>query len=299
VITAGGTLHSQQLYKPWGETRYTSATSLPTRYQYTGQYPYTADFGLHFYNARWYDSSLGRFAQADSIVPGGVQGLDRYAYVNNNALRYNDPTGHFGKDNTILPEGGGTRPLLGGNGGSGSSGTNDSSVASNSCADKSGVVVFCFEVSPSQATELEKGMNEFADAIDFFGLVSGASGLGLSFLSLLTKEKILSPEFFALMTMGILSPEAVSKIGLVVVAGTLYLAAGSFEMGSVTSQLAQSDITKQGGVITVSMLDIYAPGPIEITFETHQGKYQATNWTVIPILYLFVWGQIKGLEFQR
>lgn len=49
---------------------------------------------MYFYNARWYDSALGRFAQADTIVPGGVQGLDRYAYVNNNAVRYTDPSGH-------------------------------------------------------------------------------------------------------------------------------------------------------------------------------------------------------------
>ncbi len=47
-----------------------------------------------FYNARWYDSSLGRFAQADTIVPAGVQGYDRYAYVNNNPVRYTDPSGH-------------------------------------------------------------------------------------------------------------------------------------------------------------------------------------------------------------
>ncbi len=47
-----------------------------------------------YYNARWYDPALGRFAQADSIVPPGVQGLDRYAYVNNNPMRYTDPTGH-------------------------------------------------------------------------------------------------------------------------------------------------------------------------------------------------------------
>ena len=47
-----------------------------------------------FYNARWYDPALGRFAQADSIVPPGVQGLDRYAYVNNNPMLYTDPTGH-------------------------------------------------------------------------------------------------------------------------------------------------------------------------------------------------------------
>jgi RHS repeat-associated protein len=55
----------------------------------------TEGFGLMFFNARWLDPQLGRFAQADSIVPGGVQGLDRYAYVNNNPLRYTDPTGHM------------------------------------------------------------------------------------------------------------------------------------------------------------------------------------------------------------
>ena len=53
------------------------------------------DFGLLFYNARWFDPTIARFAQADSIVPGGVQGLDRYAYVNNNPTRYSDPTGHM------------------------------------------------------------------------------------------------------------------------------------------------------------------------------------------------------------
>jgi RHS repeat-associated protein len=93
VTDAAGTVISQQYYKPWGETRYASGTE-QTRYQYTGQYSYTADFGLMFYNARWYDPSLGRFAQADTIVPGGVQGLDRYAYVNNSPIKYTDPSGH-------------------------------------------------------------------------------------------------------------------------------------------------------------------------------------------------------------
>jgi hypothetical protein len=40
---------------------------------------------------------LGRWAQPDSLVPlasQGVQAWDRYAFVNNNALRYNDPSGH-------------------------------------------------------------------------------------------------------------------------------------------------------------------------------------------------------------
>jgi RHS repeat-associated protein len=92
-------------YKPWGEVRFTTASAtLPTRYTFTGQYSYVSDsatdlaastsFGLMYYNARWYDPMTGRMAQADTIVPGGVQGLDRYAYVNNSPVRYTDPSGH-------------------------------------------------------------------------------------------------------------------------------------------------------------------------------------------------------------
>jgi RHS repeat-associated protein len=56
----------------------------------------TEGFGLMFYNARWYDPALGRFAQADTIIPQhqGVQAWDRFAYTNNNPVRYTDPTGH-------------------------------------------------------------------------------------------------------------------------------------------------------------------------------------------------------------
>lgn len=93
VTDAAGVIVSQQEYKAWGETRSASGSEA-TKYQYTGQYSYASDFGLMFYNARWYDPSLGRFAQADTIVPAGVQGYDRYAYTNNNPLKYTDPSGH-------------------------------------------------------------------------------------------------------------------------------------------------------------------------------------------------------------
>ena len=96
TTNSSGVLVSELRYKPWGETRYSSGTT-PTNYKYTGQRE-ESSFGLYFYNARWYDSSLGRFAQADSIVPGGVQGLDRYAYVNNSPIQYTDPSGHMADD---------------------------------------------------------------------------------------------------------------------------------------------------------------------------------------------------------
>ncbi|MEW6030196.1 MAG: RHS repeat-associated core domain-containing protein [Chloroflexota bacterium] len=89
----GGTKIAELRYKAWGETRYSSGTT-PTKYQFTGQRNETS-LGLYFYNARWYDASLGRFTSADTLVPAGVQGYDRYAYTSNNPVKYVDPSGHF------------------------------------------------------------------------------------------------------------------------------------------------------------------------------------------------------------
>jgi hypothetical protein len=75
---------------PWGEVRYAWTAALSTtpayeltRYTYTGQYSYMDDpttttitegFGLMYYNARW-DVGLGRFAQADTVIPVESQGV--------------------------------------------------------------------------------------------------------------------------------------------------------------------------------------------------------------------------------
>jgi len=93
VTNAIGNKVSEMRYKAWGEVRYNWG-STPTDYQFTGQYSHQSDFGLMFYNARYYDPALGRFASPDTIVPGGVQGLDRYDYTGNNPVNYTDPSGH-------------------------------------------------------------------------------------------------------------------------------------------------------------------------------------------------------------
>jgi RHS repeat-associated protein len=55
------------------------------------------ELGLIHMNGRVYDPLLGRFMSADSIVPfpGDLQSYNRYSYVLNNPLGFNDPTGHF------------------------------------------------------------------------------------------------------------------------------------------------------------------------------------------------------------
>ena len=102
ITSDNGTFLSETRYKPWGELRYTTGTTT-TPYNYTGQYSNTADFGWMYYKARWYDPNLGKFGRADSIVPGAgdPRAWDRYSYVKNNPVRYNDPSGHWPCDEIV------------------------------------------------------------------------------------------------------------------------------------------------------------------------------------------------------
>jgi RHS repeat-associated protein len=79
-------------YYPFGEERYTSSY---TPYQFTGQRKEAA-IGLYDYHARFYDPYLNHFVQPDTIIPdpSNPQSWNRYAYVNNNPINYNDPCGH-------------------------------------------------------------------------------------------------------------------------------------------------------------------------------------------------------------
>ncbi|KAB8144677.1 RHS repeat-associated core domain-containing protein [Chloroflexia bacterium SDU3-3] len=108
-------MHKQE-FDPWGSVR---AGDVPeTTLDYTGQRRDTT--GLRYYNARYDDPVSGHFLSADTIVPGAgaltmapndstarglwgkggngpanPQELNRYSYVNNNPVRWNDPSGHF------------------------------------------------------------------------------------------------------------------------------------------------------------------------------------------------------------
>jgi RHS repeat-associated protein len=129
VMTSAGTsFYSRQTYFPYGAQRITEGSALPTDYTFTGQ-KNDASTDLMFYGARYYDTTLGRFTQPDTIVPSPLnpQAFNRYSYGYNNPVRYLDPTGHIPcedpsdcdsgggddqpegpiPDNTIPPSGGG------------------------------------------------------------------------------------------------------------------------------------------------------------------------------------------------
>ncbi len=93
VITdSAGNHMDAATYYPFGSRRASDVTL--TDKLFTGQ---EADqTGLDFFEARYYDTSLGRFISSDSVVPGATnpQAFNRYAYTVNNPLKYIDPTGH-------------------------------------------------------------------------------------------------------------------------------------------------------------------------------------------------------------
>jgi RHS repeat-associated protein len=94
VTDATGALVELNEHTPYGSlSRHEGTANVPQKF--TGQ-RLDASTNLYFYHARYYDPQLGRFIQADPLVPapGDPQALNRYSYVRNNPLKYVDPSGH-------------------------------------------------------------------------------------------------------------------------------------------------------------------------------------------------------------
>ncbi|MHB1215312.1 MAG: RHS repeat-associated core domain-containing protein [Thiobacillus sp.] len=84
----GGTLQSTT-FSAFGSTQSTTGTS-PNRLKYTGRED--DGTGLYYYRARYYDPAIGRFVSEDPI--GFAAGdVNFYAYVGNNPVNGNDPSG--------------------------------------------------------------------------------------------------------------------------------------------------------------------------------------------------------------
>lgn len=85
-----GSLSTQYTYEPFGATVQLGQPS-PTSYHYTGREE--DGTGLYYYRARYYSPRLQRFISEDPM--GFTGGINLYAYVGNQPLRYTDATGLF------------------------------------------------------------------------------------------------------------------------------------------------------------------------------------------------------------
>ena len=96
VTNSSGTLTSQQRYLPFGQERADVGTIAQTDYGYTGQRDNTY-IKLIDYRSRWYDPYINHFIQPDSIILNlyNPQNLNRYSYVSNQPINFNDPSGHM------------------------------------------------------------------------------------------------------------------------------------------------------------------------------------------------------------
>lgn len=91
AIANTAAINGNQGYGPYGNQLYHQG-SMGTSRGFTGQYN-DALTGLDYYNARYYDPTIGRFLSADT-VEGNLQGMDPYTYVGGNPETLSDPTGH-------------------------------------------------------------------------------------------------------------------------------------------------------------------------------------------------------------
>ena len=83
VTDNAGSLIGQQRYTAYGKL--TQSGNFPTDRGYTGQIRDESDasspWDFYFYQSRYYDAAIGKFAQPDTIVPNASnpQALNRYA----------------------------------------------------------------------------------------------------------------------------------------------------------------------------------------------------------------------------
>ncbi|WP_342481462.1 RHS repeat-associated core domain-containing protein [Paenibacillus sp. FSL L8-0340] len=94
IVNTSGTSVNTYSYDEWGNI--TSLTEgIPNSFKYAGEI-YDEETGLYYLRARYYDPSIGRFLNEDTVEGQIDNPLSQnlYTYVSNNPLIYTDPTGH-------------------------------------------------------------------------------------------------------------------------------------------------------------------------------------------------------------
>jgi RHS repeat-associated protein len=100
---AGGNVVWKENYRPYGGRLNNPTAEANSKVGFAGR-PFDAATGLSYMGARYYDPGLGRFMGPDPAptAPENVNGVNRYAYANNNPYKFVDPDGHSPIDVAFL-----------------------------------------------------------------------------------------------------------------------------------------------------------------------------------------------------
>jgi RHS repeat-associated protein len=94
---SSGTIIWRESYRPYGERLTNASASQDNSQWYTG-HRQDAESGLVYMGARHYDPLIGRFLSIDPapFTEGNPHSFNRYAYANNNPVKFVDPDGRAG-----------------------------------------------------------------------------------------------------------------------------------------------------------------------------------------------------------
>ena len=105
IVNSTGATVAEYRYDAWGNVIYSSGSMAavnPIRYR---GYFYDSETGFYYLQSRYYDPSIGRFINADSLIPSGncsALSFNLFAYCVNNPVNLNDDGGNWPKLSTFF-----------------------------------------------------------------------------------------------------------------------------------------------------------------------------------------------------